>query len=590
MVTLRPYQQQAVSALKRFMAASYGSGLVVCPPAAGKTTIAMAFISQHLEDYAFIWLAHNVTLLQQAAKTAERFGITNWWGWSSSWREGSEDPADILFLSVFTRKLDEPFSKLKKAEKLCLIIDEAHHEAADSYAEVAEEIRRKLGKIHKKIGLTATPFRLDRKELNFSMVIFEASWRELTKQGYLTPARYFRVETKLKAGLERVGADYSRRTLKMLHKKDRALIVARTYKKRKHGRTLVYLPDIEACHLQVKAFKEEHPDVRVVAITERTPLTEREAYIKDMREGNLDVICNVAVFSEGVDIPEIDSVFLARPTLSKTLFVQMIGRGARTAAGKNFFNIVDFVDLDVPHYEYMTAIWREEYLDHKVPAKVDRKRRLEKIEEKIKKAGFKKSRLRWIYTEEELLSLYGMMKVGQTVYAITSLNYKDILSAVQLISSKPAWETVQESFSLFGYHHTDFYRWMKIAWKIYFKEIELIELRKFPVFDYQTYYNESRAVAEMLEAELKQLIRDGIMYRHDIYPLVRRVCTTEPINYKVDLRVVRLMCRSESDSHWACGRLISNKLSQELGTRVALIFDMKHTGGGFLRGGSDGTI
>lgn len=569
---LRPYQAKAVSALTQFWYSKKKSGLVICPPGAGKTFIATSFFTTLIDKPNVIWLAHNTILLRQAVHAFEEQTDDEYGVYTGAWKKKS-DKADVLFLSVFTRNLKEALehAKFSKA-KLLIIIDEAHHEAMDSYANVLRFIttNHPVGKKPmKKVGLTATPFRLDNKELKFSEVIYEITMKRLIDDGFLTPSKYYKVETKIKSRLESGSTDYTLKSLKTLHKNDRAALIAKYYDKKRHGRTLLYLPSIDACNLQIATFNKLRPEVKTAAITQETPETKRVQHIKEFREGKLDVICNVAVFSEGVDLPETQTIFLGRPTMSKALMTQMIGRGARLAPDKSHFNIVDFVDQDVPYYEYLTALWRRELFGDELPDAIALQEKRKKKLEALKNLKIKKSRLRWLYTEENLLYLYKIITIqtrrGVRLLAVSNINYKPVLSAIKMITEDNDYQTINKSFSYFGYLTSGFYQWMSFAWAIRRQAFEMIHVEDPPVFDYEAFLKVQKQYSEEVEKRIKDAIDNGILEWH---PMQLAIGTTK-FRYNLSGRILKLDAPTGyMGTAWA-SKLLSNKIED----KVAVIMD-----------------
>ena len=569
---LRPYQAEAVSALTQFWYDKKKSGLVICPPGAGKTFIATSFFTTLVDRPNVIWLAHNTILLRQAVhafkeQTDDEYGV-----YTGAWKKKS-DKADVLFLSVFTRNLKEALGYAKfSRDKLLIIIDEAHHEAMDSYANVLRFIstRHAVGKKpSKKVGLTATPFRLDSKELKFADTIYEITMKELIDDGFLTPSKYYKVETKIKARLESGSTDYTLKSLKTLHKNDRAALIAKYYDKKRHGRTLLYLPSIEACDLQVATFEKLCPNIKVAAITQKTPETKRVQYIKAFREGKLDVICNVAVFSEGVDLPETQTIFLGRPTMSKALMTQMIGRGARLAPDKSHFNIVDFVDQDVPYYEYLTALWRRELFGDELPDAIALQEKRKKKLEALKNLKIRKSRLRWLYTEESLLYLYKVLTIqtrrGVRLLAVSNNNYKPVLSALKMIAESDDYKAIDQSFSYFGYLTSGFYQWMSFAWAVKRQAFEMLHIEDPPIFDYQAYLKIQQQYSEEIEKRIKAAIDDGFLEWHPMQLAIG----VKRFRYQLSGRILRI----EGPTGYMGTAWASKLMSRKVEDKVAVVMD-----------------
>ena len=230
-----------------------------------------------------------------------------------------------------------------------IVIDEAHHALAKTYKEMWERFPKA-----KFLGLTATPCRLNGKGFTDLFDVLVQSWGvpEFISKGRL--ATYDFVSIKLDGvtqrlinSLQKRGADgdYQNKEMDMLLNKkpsiERLYRSLEEYGKDRKG--IVYAINISHAQKITKLYQEH--GVKAIAIDSKTPATERQQDIEAFKKGDIQVLVNVDIFSEGFDCPDVEFVQLARPTLSLAKYLQMVGRGLRVAKGKKNCVIIDNVGL-----------------------------------------------------------------------------------------------------------------------------------------------------------------------------------------------------------------------------------------------------
>lgn len=227
-----------------------------------------------------------------------------------------------------------------------VIWDECQHTPADSWRALRDKT---LDAKH--VGLTATPERLDGAGLRdlFDDMIVGPSIDHLVADGYLSKYRYFAPsEPDLSAARMR-GSDYRREDLdKVMNTPVLIGDAVAEYKKSVPGkRALVFAASVAASKALVERFVSE--GIPAAHVDGDTPDDERDAAVADLASGEICVLSNVEVFTEGFDIPAIDAVILMRPTRSLRLLLQMIGRALRVADGKEGAMIFDHAGLYNEH-------------------------------------------------------------------------------------------------------------------------------------------------------------------------------------------------------------------------------------------------
>lgn len=313
---LRPYQKEAISAIS---AQPPGRYLVQMATGLGKT---VTFANLPRQGRVLL-LSHREELVEQPRKYyACSFGVER----AASRSHGE----DVISASVQTlvRRLD----RFAQDEFDTVIVDEAHHAAARTYRKILSHFRPRLT-----LGFTATPNRGDKVRLDdvFSKIIFSRDLRWGIQNGYLCDILCKRVNIgyDLSAVHTRLG-DYAPGELAEAME-GTADAVAQAYREEAEGATLIFA---------VNVAQAEETAARIpgaVVVTGETK--DRAGIIRRFTDGEIPCLVNCMVFTEGTDIPRVETVILARPTQSDALYTQMVGRGLRLYPGKERLILIDCV-------------------------------------------------------------------------------------------------------------------------------------------------------------------------------------------------------------------------------------------------------
>lgn len=333
---LRIYQHN----IKQLLVAEwiqYRSIMVQMPTGTGKTHLLASVIYDHLkeEQGKCVWIvAHRRELVEQIEETVARYGIP----------KGNER---VRVMSI--QWLSRHWEDVKDERPSLIVIDEAHHALAESYKELWQRYPNA-----KKLGMTATPCRLNRKGFTdlFDTLITSDSIADFIRQGWLSVFDYVSIRTdsedqRLINGLEKRGSDGDFQVKEMnsvLNKHpniERLYESVRQYADEKKG--IVYA--ISISHARNIAAYYDNKGINAVAIDSKTPATVRKQLVEDFKGGKIQVLVNVDVFSEGFDCPDVEFIQLARPTLSLAKYLQQVGRGLRKTEGKESCMIIDNVGL-----------------------------------------------------------------------------------------------------------------------------------------------------------------------------------------------------------------------------------------------------
>ena len=312
------------------------------PTGTGKTYLLTAvidsFVSNNPKEKVWI-VAHRRELVSQIDETVRKFhsySVSN-----TSSLLSSVKAVSIQWLSKHYDEIEE--------EPGMIVIDEAHHALAKTYKEMWERFPKA-----KFLGLTATPCRLNGKGFTDLFDVLVQSWAvpEFISKGRLATYDFVSIKSdsvtqRLIDSLQKRGADgdYQNKEMDMLLNKkpsiDRLYRSLEEFGKDRKG--IVYAINISHAQKITKLYQEH--GVKAIAIDSKTPATERQQDIEAFKKGDIQVLVNVDIFSEGFDCPDVEFVQLARPTLSLAKYLQMVGRGLRVAKGKKNCVIIDNVGL-----------------------------------------------------------------------------------------------------------------------------------------------------------------------------------------------------------------------------------------------------
>lgn len=324
----RDYQHRAVRELLRLLQ-EHGRVLAVSPTGSGKTVIG-AEIIRRLRGKRVLWLAHRFELLEQAVAQLVAAGIPRKDIGILSGSHTENENARILVASVAMFR-----SRLVPKVDL-FVADEAHHVTAESYQDIIQT-QPKVPLL----GLTATPWRLDGEPLGavfrFLYVVAEAA--ELMADGFIMKPHFYACIDQagaraLTRGLSAAGGDWSKRKLegRMRRAKLMGDIVREWLRLGKGLPTLLFATTVDHAEDIRKRFVAAGVTCEVVSW--ETAREEREAIVARLASGETKIVCNVQVFTEGLDCPPVKCIVIARPTKSITLYRQMIGRGSRVDRGR----------------------------------------------------------------------------------------------------------------------------------------------------------------------------------------------------------------------------------------------------------------
>jgi superfamily II DNA or RNA helicase len=336
-------QSQALEALEKARKNGRERALVVHATGLGKTWLA-AFDVQAFADYfhqspRVLFVAHRAEILQQAADTFRKILPEARFGWFV----GSQDSlgGDVVFASVQKLAYGDNLSQFEPEAFDYIIVDEVHHAAAPSYRHILKHFDPAF-----LLGLTATPDRADEADIRplfDDFVAHRARIGEGIERGYLSPFHYHGLtDTTDYAPIPwRSGKFHTRELTEAVATQKRMERVLEALDEHPGTSTLIFCASID--HARFAADWLGERGLQVAAIYSRPDSADRDASLRALRDGDLDAVCAFDILNEGVDIPKVDRVLLLRPTESPVVFMQQLGRGLRTADGKEHLTVLDFV-------------------------------------------------------------------------------------------------------------------------------------------------------------------------------------------------------------------------------------------------------
>ncbi len=321
---------------------SHQSVMVQMPTGTGKTYLLASCVCEWMAEHeGEVWIvAHRRELVEQIRETINR--LIDFMGATVARRTLS------LLRVVSIQWLSRHYQEMETLPSM-IVIDEAHHALAKTYAEVM-----KAYPVAKKLGVTATPCRLTRKGFKdlFEVLLMSEPIAQFIKDGYLADFDYISLnpnseDQKIINGLAKRATDGDYNAAEMQEVLDTKPTIERlfhtTQEFAKGEKGIVYAINIEHAEHIAEYYRER--GVNAVAISSKTPIVERCANIEKFKDGRIEVLVNVDLFGEGFDCPDVEFIQLARPTLSLAKYLQMVGRGLRVARNKECCTILDNVGL-----------------------------------------------------------------------------------------------------------------------------------------------------------------------------------------------------------------------------------------------------
>ena len=339
---LRPYQQEALDAIVLNANNGISKQLVVLPTGAGKTVIFSQLPMIKPDTLPMLVLAHRSELLEQARSKilASNPNLTV----EIEQADRKAGKVDVVVASVATlgRNNTPRIEEYPKDYFKSIVIDEAHHAAAPSYRRIIDYFSPDF-----LLGVTATPQRSDSTRLIdvFDEIVYYRTIQDLIQDGWLAPLVGYRVKTSTDISeVEIQNGEYSQSQLEeKIDNPERNAYVVSAYRNLAMAKkALVFASGVR--HAENLAISFRQASVETAVIIGSTPREEREKILAQFATGQISVIVNVGVLTEGFDEPSLEAIILAKPTRSTLLYTQIVGRGTRLFEGKEHCIIIDIAD------------------------------------------------------------------------------------------------------------------------------------------------------------------------------------------------------------------------------------------------------
>lgn len=312
---LRGYQKELITKIRQSLAKGHRHIIVQSPPRTGKTVV-MAEIAKRATDQgnSVCFIVHRKEVLDQAENTFQEQGV-------------DPDLLEAGMVQSLTRHIDQIYPPE------VILIDEAHHALAKSYTRILEAFPQAYVLL-----FTATPIRTGKNQLDqiADDIIVGKSIKELTAQGFLAPFKYFGAKDKdvddKKLRRSSTGDYVTASIEEAVSHKIYSHTVDEYLSKASGKQAVVYTYSVEAANHLAAEFNAR--GITAEAIDATTPAQVRDTAVRRFRDQQLKVLVNVNLFTEGIDLPNVDCVIMVRPTMSLALYMQFSMRCLNPRPGK----------------------------------------------------------------------------------------------------------------------------------------------------------------------------------------------------------------------------------------------------------------
>lgn len=339
-------QKNILNNLIKIRAAGHKKAVVIAATGTGKTYLS-AFDVRNFNPKKILFLAHREELLDNALNSYKKLLRNKNYGKLSM--NSKDYDANYLFATV------QSMSKLLEKNKIYfykrdefdyIIIDEFHHAAAESYKKILNYFNPKF-----LLGLTATPERADGKDIlelcNFN-IAGEVRLKQALEKELLVPFHYFGINDNVvdydKLSIKNGKYIETELTKKLNMNKRVELIIEKIKLYDYDGdrlKALAFCINKEHAKFMSKEFNEK--GYKAEYIIANHSQNQRQNILNKFSNGDIEIICCVDIFNEGVDIPELNMLLFLRPTDSATIFIQQLGRGLRKNKNKEYVTVLDFI-------------------------------------------------------------------------------------------------------------------------------------------------------------------------------------------------------------------------------------------------------
>ena len=335
-IELRDYQQEAIQSLQAMREQGKTIAMLYHATGVGKTITAASDAKSVGGRALFL-----VNALKLATQAKEAFAKV-WPEATLGEYTGQGKSVDTTIVFATVQSLSKNLSDFNPDTFDYIVVDECHHAAANTYQKVFTYFHPKFI-----LGLTATPERSDGEDMLelFQNVAHKMDLKTAVERDILVPIRCIRVKTNIDLSDVRInGIKYNSQDLESkLFIPERNNLIVDTYANYVKGKkTVIFCASVDHAADIAKLLREK--GVNAEAVSGRDSVQQRERILSAYETGDIDVLCACDLLNEGWDSPHTTVLFMARPTMSKTIYLQQLGRGTRKCKGKEDLLVFDFVD------------------------------------------------------------------------------------------------------------------------------------------------------------------------------------------------------------------------------------------------------
>ena len=334
--SLMDHQEEALTGLVKMREESKSIALLYHATGTGKTVTAVSDAKSVGKRTLF--LAHRHELIDQAMNAFRKI----WPDVTVGRYEGSIREKDAYVVCGTVQSVAGNLEDFQPDDFGYMVIDECHHGTAETYRKIMSYFHPSFT-----LGLTATPERADGEDLLsvFQNVAHKLDLRSAVEQGTLVPVRCIRIRTNIDMRDVRIsGFKYNAQDLEStIRVPARNQLIVDTWKEYVQDKpTVIFCASVSHAEEIAGRFREASIEARCVS--GGTNARERKEILENYEAGNIPVLCACDLLNEGWDSPHTQVLFMARPTMSRTIYLQQLGRGMRKSPGKEFLMVFDFVD------------------------------------------------------------------------------------------------------------------------------------------------------------------------------------------------------------------------------------------------------
>ncbi len=344
-LSLWPHQQAALAAIRSSIGAGQRAGLIALPTGSGKTVV-FSTLARGLDRPTLV-LVHRDELVRQTIATMSTvwpdasIGVVK--GNRDEWADGQQVVVASV-QSLHARRLE----RMPRDRFDLIVADECHHAVARTWQAIVGHFNR-----HYLLGVSATPSRADGQglsELFGPRPLYAYALRQAIEDGILCRLVQYAIETG--ASVDTVATrhgDFATGALsRAVNTSARNRVVVEAFQEyASERRAIAFTVDVQHAHDLADTFNAA--GIASAVVSGAMPIDERRKTLARFRDGDIRVVANCAVLTEGFDDPAVDNVLMCRPTKSKTLYTQAVGRGLRRHDGKADCLVVDFTDSSERH-------------------------------------------------------------------------------------------------------------------------------------------------------------------------------------------------------------------------------------------------